>query len=183
MAKDPERLKRDGEDEDRQSRATQERAQTEDRQLSGDDSERLELFRSQFYREALPDLPPIPGYHTFWATTTNPRDTIAMRQRLGYEVIKADEIGGQWINLSPKTGSDFAGCVMVNEMLAMKIPLSLYQRFMLEAHHYEPARQQEKLTEVVDQIREEAERRKAKVDEEEGMKELRRHVRAPSFAG
>lgn len=179
MAQDPERLKR-SEPEERQSRATQERAQTENREIS--EEERLELFRGSFYHEALPEIPPIPGFHMFWATTTNPRDTIASRIRLGYELVTAAELGGAWSNLSVKTGAEFAGGIMVNEMLALKLPLSLYNKYMLEAHHFGPAREQEKLTDVVDQIRDEAERRKARLEEEEGTRELRRAVRAPSFA-
>lgn len=177
---DPESVKKT-DDEPRQSRTMKERTQTEDRVQV--DSERLEMFRSSFFREALPDLPSIPGYHTFWATTTNPRDTVAMRLRLGYEIIKAAEYGGPWLEAAVKQGSDFAGGIMVNEMLALKIPLHVYQQFMLEAHHYGPNREQEKLTDVVDAIQAEAERRKARVEEEEGMKELRRTPAAPIFGG
>ena len=80
-----ERLKKTA-DVSRQSRAATDRAVTENRLISDDD--RVEMFRSQFFQDALPDLPKIPGYHTCWLTTTNPRDSIQMRIRLGYEPIK-----------------------------------------------------------------------------------------------
>ena len=65
----------------RGDRAMVDRAVTEDREIS--DSDRLDMFRQQFFHASLPDLPKIPGYHVCWLTTTNPRDTINMRMRLG----------------------------------------------------------------------------------------------------
>jgi hypothetical protein len=160
---------------------TDERAQTEDRQLT--DDERVELFRGSMSQEVLPDLPPIPGYHVFWATTTNPRDSVPNRIRFGYELITAAELGPRWQATSVKTGEAYAGCIMVNEMIAMKIPLSLYERYMRENHHLAPAREEQKLRDTVDSIRAEAERKyKANVLPEEGTAELAREVRAPTFA-
>lgn len=168
-------------DPERESRATQERTHTENRLLT--DKERLEAFRGTFFKEALPDLPPLPGYHMCWLTTTNPRDSIPMRLRLGYELVRVEELGPAFVKMSVKTGQEFAGHVMVNEMIAAKLPDHLYQLYMLESHHYGPAREQEKLTAVLDNIREQAERSKAKVIEEEGTAELRRSRPAPTFAG
>ena len=45
----------------RRSRAMDDRAVTENRELSDDD--RIQMFRDSFYQSALPDLPEIPGYH------------------------------------------------------------------------------------------------------------------------
>lgn len=178
---DNERLKRTAEDADRVSRATQERTLTEDRTVT--DEDRLKMFQSTFFQEALPALPPLPGYHMIWLTTTNPRDSLAMRMRLGYELVRADEYGERWQSLAVKQGSEHAGHIMVNEMIAAKIPLDLYQKFMLEAHHHGPAREQEKLTQVVDQIRADAEQHKARLVEEEGIADLRRSAPTPSFNG
>ena len=79
-----ERLKKSA--ESRTSRAMKDRAVTENRQIS--DDERVEMFRQQFFNSALPDLPPVPGFHLCWLTTTNPRDSIPMRLRLGYEPVQ-----------------------------------------------------------------------------------------------
>ena len=146
-----ERLKKSP-DLTRQSRGAAERKVTEERAISDDD--RVEMFRSQFFNEALPDLPRIPGFHTCWLTTTNPRDSIQQRIRLGYEPIKAEDVPG-WEYVTIKTG-EWQGFFGVNEMLAFKLPLSLYKRFMHEAHHEAPAREDEKLTAVLDGIKEAA---------------------------
>ena len=69
----------------RRTREAEERKVTEDRTVSDDD--RLEMFRQQLFNDALPDLPELPGYHSIWLTTTNPRDSIHHRIRLGYEPI------------------------------------------------------------------------------------------------
>src|SRR4051812_2629946 len=58
------------------------------------DEEFLAFVRDSVNQSVLPDLPRIPGYHTFWATTTNSRDTVAHRMRLGYQFIKLDELPG-----------------------------------------------------------------------------------------
>jgi hypothetical protein len=58
----------------RRTREVEDRKVTQDRAVSEDD--RLEMFRQQLFNDALPDLPELPGYHTIWLTTTNPRDSI-----------------------------------------------------------------------------------------------------------
>lgn len=120
------------------------------------DDERLDEFRKSFYQSVLPDLPKIPGYHVCWLTTTNPRDSIAARARLGYEPVTEDDIPG-WSYASIKTG-EYAGCIGVNEMIAFKLPLNLYEAYMREAHHTQPLLEEQKLTSVLDTIREEASR-------------------------
>jgi len=52
--------------------------------------------------------------------------------------------------------------------------LNLYRRFMQEAHHDGPAREEQKLADVADGIREQAERSGTQVIEDEGIQELRR---------
>lgn len=127
------RLKRTA-SESRSDRRAQERRLSEDRALT--DSERREAYRKGLYQSHLPDLPPIKGYHVCWLTTTNPKDSIAGRMRLGYELIKASEIPGfEFANV--KTG-EHAGCVGINEMLAAKLPLDLYESYMAISHHEQP---------------------------------------------
>ncbi len=139
-----ERLKKS--DDNRESRAATDRPAAEDRALS--ETERVEMFRQQFFQSALPDLPKLPGWHTCWLTTTNPRDSIQARLRLGYEPIKPEDVPG-WEYASIKQG-EWQGFVGVNEMLAFKLPMSLYQAYMKEAHHDAPLREEEKLTDTAD---------------------------------
>lgn len=153
----------------RETRRLENREVTEDRVTSDDD--RLEMFRNQLFNDALPDLPEIPGYHTCWLTTTNPRDPIHRRMQLGYEPVKPEEVPGMEY-ASLKTG-EWAGFIGVNEMLAFKLPMSLYQSFMREAHHDAPLREEQKLADVADMLRDQAERAGARVIEAEGMQELR----------
>jgi hypothetical protein len=107
----------------RQSREMEDRQVTENREVTEDD--RLEMFRAQLFNDALPDLPDMPGYHVCWLTTTNPRDPIHRRIQLGYEPIKASDVPGMEF-ASVKTG-EYAGLIGVNEMLAFKLPETLYQ--------------------------------------------------------
>ena len=156
-------------------RAAQERVVTENRELTEDD--RLEMFRNQLFNDALPDLPEIPGYHVCWLTTTNPRDPIHRRIQLGYEPVKAEEVPGM-AHASVKTG-EYAGMIAVNEMLAFKLPESLYQRFMKEAHHDAPLREEDKLAETAELMRQQAERAGGKLIEGDGMAEMREYNPRP----
>jgi hypothetical protein len=153
----------------RDTRKEGDRLVTEIREVSEDD--RLEMFRNRLYNDALPDLPDIPGYHVCWLTTTNPRDPIHRRIQLGYEPIKAEEVPGMEY-ASLKTG-EWAGLIGVNEMVAFKLPLSLYQMFMKEAHYDAPKREEDKIADVADMLREQAERAGARLIEDDGMAGMR----------
>ena len=155
----------------RDTRRAEDRTVTERREVSEDD--RLEMFRNQLFNDALPDLPNIPGYHVCWLTTTNPRDPIHRRMQLGYEPVKPEEVPGMEY-ASVKTG-EWTGFIGVNEMLAFKLPLSLYERFMQEAHHDAPLREEDKLAEVAEMMREQAERAGSSMYEGDGMSEMREY--------
>lgn len=153
----------------RRPREKGDRAVTENREAT--DEERLELFRQQLFSNVLPDLPDIPGWHVCWLTTTNPRDTIPARMRLGYEpVTEADIPGGSFPSL--KTG-EYAGMIGINEMVAFKLPMRLYQSYMAEAHYHAPNREEQALAETADRIRAEAEASGGRLIEGDGMEELR----------
>ena len=171
------RLKKDMDEVgSRATRKASDRKITEDRQLSDDD--RLEMFRAQLFNDALPDLPDVPGYHMCWLTTQNPRDPIHRRMQLGYEPVQPEEVPGMEY-ASIKTG-EWAGFIGVNEMLAFKLPLSLYEKFMQEAHHDAPMREENKLAEVAEMMREQAERAGSNMYEGDGMSEMREfNPRAP----
>lgn len=155
----------------REDRRSQNREVTEQREISEDD--RLEMFRSQLFNDALPDLPEIPGYHMCWLTTQNPRDPIHRRMQLGYEPVRPEEVPGM-AHASIKTG-EYAGMIGVNEMIAFKLPMSLYEKFMQEAHHDAPLREEDKLAEVAEMMREQAERAGTTMYEGDGMSEMRDH--------
>ena len=148
--------------------ATENRAYTED--------ERLEMFRMQLYNDRLPNLPDIPGFHVCWLTTANTGDTIQSRSRMGYELIRAEDVPGMDLIIQ-KTG-DYVGCVMVNEMIAAKLPTSLYLRYMQEAHHDAPLREEEKLEDTAQLMRDQAERSGGRLIESDAMQEIGNHAPA-----
>lgn len=156
----------------RETRRTQDRQVTEDRNVT--DADRLEMFRNALFNDALPDLPDMPDYHVCWLTTTNPRDPIHRRIQLGYEPIRADEIPGMEF-ASIKTG-EWSGLIGVNEMIAFKLPQSLYQAFMREAHHDAPLREEDKLEETANLMRDQAERSGSRLIEGDGMEDMRHHA-------
>ena len=162
-----ERLKKSA-GEGRENRAMLDRKVTENREVT--DDERVEMFRQQFFQSALPDLPKLPGWHTCWLTTTNPRDSIQMRMRLGYEPIKPEDVPG-WEYAAIKTG-EWTGFIGVNEMLAFKLPISLYEKFMREAHHDAPQREEEKLSDTASFLEQQARRAGANVVMGDGISEL-----------
>lgn len=170
---------RRGDSTDREQRSEQDRSVTENRELT--DSQRLEAFRGSLYQSALPSLPEIPGHHVCWLTTTNPRDTIQARQRLGYELLKVEDFKGFELLTSEKS-APFPGVISVNEMVAAKIPLSLYKMYMTESHHVQPLQEEEKLRAVIDVIKGEAQAKGADIIEEEGMAQLGKAPR-PMFQG
>lgn len=161
----------------REDRAMEDRAVTENREIT--DDERLDMFRQSFVQSALPNLPEIPGYHVCWLTTNNPRDSIHMRMRLGYEPLRPADVPG-WEYATIKTG-EYQGLVGVNEMLAFKLPMSLYQRYMQEAHHDAPNREQEKLVANYEALRNRAQAEGGDLLEFEGNEELRHTAPVPQF--
>lgn len=141
-----------GRSDSRSDRQSNDRQISQSRELT--DAERVEMLRRSFFQSALPDLPEIEGYHTCWLTTQNPRDPIHGRMRLGYELIQSHEIPG-FEHLGMKTG-DYPGVIGVNEMLAAKLPLSLYDAFMREVHYEQPLREEEAIYSRAMEINEEA---------------------------
>lgn len=95
-------------------------------------------FKDEFNFEALPN-PNIGGdknFHYFWATTTNSMDTPHRRMRMGYTIVPAEE-RPEFKHLRLKSG-EFDGCISINEMIMMKLPMKIYQQYMLEQHHHKP---------------------------------------------
>jgi hypothetical protein len=151
----------------RKSKAALNRSVTEDREQT--DAERLELFRAAHAQAALPDIPPIPDFHVVWLASNNPRDT--NEDGKGFEFV-ADK------------GGVTDGLIRVNEMVAYKLPMSLYNLYMRENHHYKPAAEQTKLTDTATSLKQQAQRRGADVDEGDGVEALREldSVPVPDFS-
>jgi len=139
-----------------------------DRALS--DEERLQIFREATYQSALPELPPIPGFHVCWLTTENGRDPIQSRLRMGYTLCKPEDFPGLY-NETVTTG-EWAGFVGFKEMIAAKLPLNLYQQYMAIAHHERPANEEAKLAETARSMREQARRQGADLAIGEGIDDI-----------
>ena len=166
----------------RADRRMEDRNVTQDRELS--DDERVEEFRQQFFQSALPDLPKIPGYHVCWLTTENPRDPIHGRVRLGYEPIKVSDVPG-WEHASVKSG-EWEGCIGVNEMVAFKLPIELYEQYMRINHHEQPLHEEEALSsqlrEMEAEMNREAKRGTVSLELEDGTAALGVAPEPPPFA-
>jgi hypothetical protein len=164
----------------RKSKAAQDRAVTEDREQT--EVDRLEIFRGSFAQAALPDIPPIPGFHVVWLASNNPRDSLAMRHRMGYTPVVAEDVKG--FEFVADKGGPTDGLIRVNEMVAYKLPQSLYNLYMRENHHYRPAMEQTKLTDTATSLKQQAQGRGADVDEGDGVAALREldSVPVPDFS-
>lgn len=169
-------LKRPG--ANRQGREATPSSRAQDRVVS--DDERVEMLRAQYFQSALPDLPKIAGYHTCWLTTTNPRDSIVARERLGYELLKAHDHQG-W-EYAASRGGQYEGVIAVNEMVGAKIRLDLYERFMANNHHEEPLREEEKLVYETHQKKNELAQHGATLIEMPGTVALGQDPGVPTFA-
>lgn len=172
ISKSDTRLKRST-GESRRDRSEDDEVRYQDRALS--DEERINEFRMEQFQSILPDLPKIKGYHPIWLSTTNNQDTIARRVQLGYEPIMAKDIPGMEY-ASVKTGS-YVGMIGVNEMVAFKLPLVLYEAYMKIAHHEKPLQEEGKLNSMEKVIAEASAaassgRKGIKVEMEDGMEEL-----------
>lgn len=130
------------------------------------ESDFLRTFQDSLHQSVLPDLPTIPGYHVCWLTTSNPRDSIQFRERLGYELIRLEDFKG-WKGASLKTG-DYAGVIGINEMVAAKIPLDRYNAYMQMVHHDMPLQDEEKLRDTTARMKEKAEAMGSVVEEGDG---------------
>jgi methionine synthase II (cobalamin-independent) len=110
--------------------------------------ERLEAFRDKWANSALPDIPKgiIPGMHLCWLSTTNQYDSIDKRIALGYEPVKAAELGKGFEQLGKLSSGKFEGCVSCNEMVLFKLPEDIYQEVARMLHHEDPLEHQRNVT-------------------------------------
>jgi len=113
--------------------------------------ERLDAFRDKWQNSALPDIPKslIPGMHLCWLSTTNNYDSIDKRMALGYEPVKASELGKGFEGLGKMSSGKFEGCVSCNEMILFKLPEDVYQEVMKMLHLEDPLEHQRNITSQV----------------------------------
>lgn len=113
--------------------------------------ERIDAFRDKWQNSALPDLPKdaIPGFHLCWLSTTNQYDSIDKRLALGYEPVKAAELGKGFEALGKMSSGKFEGCVSCNEMVLFKLPEEIYQEVMRMMHLEDPLEYQRNITATV----------------------------------
>jgi len=178
-----ERLKGAKDAQDRQDRNLERRQAIggdRDQPLDADDELRMQMFRDTLFRTSLPNLPPIPGYHVCWLTTTNSRDNLAQRRAIGYEPITEEDVPG-FQHLRAKDG-EMAGYISVNEMVAFKIREELYQRFMMAVHHDAPLEEEQKLEDSLEELQHRASAQKGRIVAESGSLQIRQLARRPSFS-
>lgn len=174
-----ERTVRD-ESEIRADREESAREITEDREIS--DSVRLEMIRGTG-QVILPNIPPIPGHHVCWLSTTNTADPIHRRMQLGYTPIKASEVPG--FGYSGLKSGEFEGCVAVNEMIAFKIEHRLYQAYMKELHYHAPNREEEAVNAIYDEANAQAAQINSRAQQlltDEGRVRASLNIPEPDFA-
>ena len=108
-----------------------------------------------------------------------------MRRRLGYEPIKPEELVG-FGEFAVGQGGTVDGLVHVNEMVAFKLPLHIYQEYMQYAHHDAPAEQDIALTETAGEISAKLKKRGLRPDvgegvDEDGLVSKMASIEAPDF--
>ena len=110
--------------------------------------ERLDAFRDKWQNSALPEIPggSIPGMHLCWLSTTNTYDSIDKRMALGYEPVKASDLGNGFEGLGKMSSGKFEGCISCNEMVLFKLPEDVYQEVMRMVHLEDPLEHQRNIT-------------------------------------
>jgi hypothetical protein len=159
----------------RDPREYNDRIFAEDRELT--DEERLAMLRQGFFQVVLPDLPKKAGQHRCWLTTTNPRDTVAGRRRMGYRLLRMEDLGPGWEQHKAISG-EYAGCVMINEMIAAELPERLHQLFMTELHHRMPREAERGIFGRLEEHQEDLARKGSRLVYEEGEDNAFEYLRA-----
>ncbi len=117
-----------------------------------------------------------------WLTSTNSKDSLQMRHRQGYAPVVAEDVKG--FEFVADKGGQTDGLIRVNEMVAYKLPMHLYNLYMRENHHYAPAREETKLTDTAQQVKQQLQAKGSNVDTGDGVEALRllESVPVPDFS-
>ena len=132
----------------RADRLSLDRPQTEDREMTDSVRRRERQAMLRDVNTLLPPAPEIPGFHTFWATTTNSKDTVENRQRQGYTFVTRAELPDFCLS-SQKSGEATDDRIMINEMVLMKIEQDIWKDDMLYKHYDLPSEQIQNLKDSV----------------------------------
>jgi hypothetical protein len=181
------RIKRNGDAPDHRDedhRDGDQRDMIEDRVWTDEERMKfLQIFREESQATGLPAPPRVRGYHSFWASTTNEIDSVPFRIRIGYTFITPEEVGPEWRDQRHYDAAD-PGKIRLKELVAMKIPLPLFETYMRENHHDKPLREEagiafrfEALANEVGQMRS-----GARVFQENDNQSIVQRRRAPVFA-
>ena len=132
----------------RANRAASDRSHTQNREETDAvrREERLAILRDVNVK--LPVIPEIPGYHTIWLTTNNQSDSLDWRMRVGYELIKPEELPGFCLP-TQQSGQVTSDRIMINEMVDAKIKTELAEEAMQMFHHDMPTQAVNSLKESV----------------------------------
>ena len=171
------RLKKAIVPDSRNDRSTADSSRTEKDGTAFTAYERRTNFRDEWTANALPTPPAIPGFHLCWLSTTNSYDQIHKRMRMGYEPVKASELGSFEI-YKVKSG-EYEGLVGCNEMLLFKIEKSLYQEMMHYFHHEKPL--EDELM-IKNSLPNDTNAKAVAGEDEDGLRSLGKVGRTPSFA-
>lgn len=142
--------------------------------------ERRKMLRAAWTQELLPHVQGDPNYHYIWLSTTNQNDPVYKRLQIGYELVKAGEVAALGVTQRVPSG-EFEGCVSINEMILAKIHRELYQEIMLINHHEKPMEEEGYLKANALPDGEDSDGHRLGHFEGDGIRNLGRQVRRPSF--
>lgn len=166
------------ETEERLARAAEAPEDDESRQARDvSDEEREDLLKITFMQDRLPAIPPIEGFHVCWLTTSNTGDSPMTRARLGYTPVRPEDVPVDMRGLFIASGDN--SFLTVNEMMAFKLPVRLFQRYMKIMHHEQPQEQELGIVSQLDAVKEQILDNEGKVFEGGGTARLRKQRPAP----
>lgn len=166
--------------ESRKDRSTEDNERTSKDGTAMTIEERKRLLRQEWSDDILPHIQGDPQYHYCWLSTTNQTDPIYRRLRMGYELVKYSELPHLGQSSRIESG-EFSGCIAVNEMILSKIDVELYQELMLINHHEKPLQEEELLRANIELDEEDSSGRKLAQTEGEGIQNLVKKTRKPTF--
>jgi hypothetical protein len=110
--------------------------------------ERIAMLKQEWMQVALPKPPDKPGVHWFWASTTSGTDTVHRRQKLGYVLVKREELPE--FKIEKAQAGEYAEYFTCNEMILMKIPTEIYMDVMAVFHHDAPMDEERSIREQIE---------------------------------
>lgn len=148
--------------------------------MDEDDDELIDQFINGFARDVLPMPKDTHEFHYCWLTTTNQRDPIHGRLRLGYKLVSKDEFPD--LRGYHLMSGEYAGYIGLNEMVLGKLSQTRYQKIMRKFHHDDPRDEERAIKERVLALQADVNaRRGAHVAHLIGMQNIERTERAPVF--